>query len=1060
MNMGILPWRLRDTSINKTTINSKQQAKKNTTEIMTKKFVDLSTLDGKNGLTIINGNDKDDNLGYSISNAGDINGDGINDIIIGAPLSDPNDQSNAGNSYIVFGSNNGFANIIDISTLDGINGFTVNGGGIGDQSGRSVSAAGDINGDGIDDLIIGAPFADSNGDDSGAAYLIFGRRSFSSLPTINPSNLGDNGFIINGLNPQDQLGYRVSGAGDINQDGFDDVIIAAPPNAYVYPPVTGDQAGKVYVIFGSEKFNPSNPNFDLNSLNGNNGFVINGSRADDYLGVGLNRGGDFNGDGIDDLIIGSPFNDFNGFRSGQAYVIFGRKESFSSSLYVSQLDGVNGVVINGQEGDQLGFSVSSAGDINHDGIGDIIVSAHDADPNGIDAAGVAYVVFGARTQFSSQLDLSNLNGNNGFVINGIGELDKASWAVTGLGDVNGDGIDDLLVSASHADANGDNSGQGYVIFGGDKFSSAINLAEIDDTKGFIINGKSENHNLGYSASGVGDINGDGVSDILISAPFAGSGEVYVVFGKNSPTDTGEITDEVTEGNGGESDIINEAPSGLFLKTNNRVDENGLESNVIGTFTTVDPNADDSFTYSLSDDENYPDNGLFSIQDNQLISKESLDFENQPIYTISVITTDRGGLSLTAEFTIDGTEDEITGGVIEDNNSESEGTPDEILDGVMGEGDSDNNSTEGSGSDLTDSPDIPSTSTGSDLTDSSDIPSTSTGSADNILSSNNNVLSSSTTRVEFQLMDKIPASIRELGVFTVDDPSGKINGIAPGQVGYSEAALARSKVVFSILSKTPNEFNNANVTRILGFQEANPNLRFYVIDNGTTDSVKNGLLPINQVTFLDSSNLQVTQLPDNSFSLQSNDLVFKARPTTKPLPMGANLQEKSQGESIDLRGVTGPVNAQFTVYREASFDNYVGFYKVTDEKGGIDTNNDGTADLLPGDAGYIQAAVNQHLSGLGLNVPDGNKSTFNSTLSGGGLYVPFIIVNGRPDTVLNSDISANSNPDIYFTYLGANSDRVDHVRLLGDNTFGFEDLRGGGDRDYNDLVVQVNMSANV
>ncbi|MCZ2204990.1 DUF4114 domain-containing protein [Cylindrospermopsis raciborskii] len=953
MKMGLLPWRLRDTSINETTISSKQQATKNTTEIMTKKFVDLSTLDGKNGFTIINSNDKNDNLGYSISNAGDINGDGIHDIIIGAPLSDTNDQSNAGNSYIVFGSNNGFANIIDISTLDGINGFTVNGSEIGDQSGRSVSAAGDINGDGIDDLIIGAPFADSNGDDSGAAYVIFGRSSFSSLPTINPSNLGDNGFIINGLNPQDQLGYRVSSAGDLNQDGFDDVIIAAPPNAYVYPPVTGDQAGKVYVIFGSEKFNPSNPNFDTSNFDLN---VINGSRADDYLGVGLNRGGDFNGDGIDDLIIGSPFNDFNGFRSGQAYVIFGSKESFSSSLNVSQLDGVNGFVINGQEGDQLGFSVSTAGDINHDGIGDIIVSAHDADPQGVDAAGAAYVVFGARTQFNSKLDLSSLNGNNGFVINGIGELDKTSWAVAGLGDVNGDGIDDLLVSAIHADANGDNSGQGYVIFGSkESFSSSLNVSQLDGVNGFIINGKSENHNLGYSASGAGDINGDGISDILISAPFAGSGEVYVVFGNNGSTDTGEITDEVTEGDGGESE----------------------------------------------------------------------------------------------EFTIDGTEDEITGGVIEDNNSESEitnidGNPDEILDGVMGEGDSDNNSTEGLGSDITDSP---------------DIESTPTGSVDNILG-NNNVLSSSTTKVEFQLMDKIPASIRELGVFTVDDASGKINGIAPGQVGYSEAALARSKVVFSVLSKTPNEFNNANVTRILGFQEANPNLRFYVIDNGTTDAVKNDLLPINQVTFLDSSNLQVTQLPDNSFSLQSNDLVFKARPTTQPLPMGTNLQEKSQGESIDLRGVTGPVNAQFTVYREASFDNYVGFYKVTDEKGGIDTNSDGTADLLPGDAGYIQSAVNQHLSGLGLNVANGNKSTFNNTLSGGGLYVPFIIVNGRPDTVLNSDLSANSNPNIYFTYLGANSDRVDHVRLLGDNTFGFEDLRGGGDMDYNDLVVQVNMSARV
>ncbi|TAF02213.1 MAG: hypothetical protein EAZ77_19180, partial [Nostocales cyanobacterium] len=269
---------------------------------MTDTFLNLSTLNGINGFTIINGNNNDDYLGYSISNAGDINDDGIDDIIIGAYLADPNNQNNAGSSYVVFGKKSFSSSpIIDLSTLNGINGFTLIGSTEGEASGRSVSAAGDVNKDGIDDLIIGAPLIDLEGNNSGKAYIVFGKQSFSSTPTVNLSSLnGNDGFIINGLNAEDELGYTVTNAGDINKDGFDDLIIAAP-NAYTVP---NGQPGKAYVIFGQSSYSS---NFDLNNLNGNNGFVINGLTADDYLGFAVSSAGDVNNDGIDDIIIGAPF---------------------------------------------------------------------------------------------------------------------------------------------------------------------------------------------------------------------------------------------------------------------------------------------------------------------------------------------------------------------------------------------------------------------------------------------------------------------------------------------------------------------------------------------------------------------------------------------------------------------------------------------------------------------------------------------------------------------------------------------------------------------------------
>ncbi|WP_353930743.1 DUF4114 domain-containing protein [Okeanomitos corallinicola TIOX110] len=1067
---------------------------------MADKFFNTSTLNGENGFIIVNGNTNDDNLGYSVHNAGDINGDGIDDLIIGAPQTNPNGINNAGASYIIFGSNQGFPTTIEVSTLNGINGFTIIGSTESEALGRAVSAAGDVNGDGIEDLIVGAPFADRNNKENiGSSYIIFGKRSFSSTPIIDPSTLnGNNGFTIRGLTTQDLLGYSVSNAGDINNDGFDDLVIGAP-NAYT---TNNGKPGQTYIVFGSSNFNA---NFNLNNLDGSNGFVINGNRIEDYSGLSVSSAGDINNDGIDDLIIGAPQATPNGTNSGQAYIIYGKEGSFSPSLDIDNLNINDGFIINGVGDSKFGFSVSSAGDINNDGIDDLIIGAHDDDANGVINSGITYVIFGKNGNFNTNLDLTQiaLDGNNGFIINGINEFDNSGFSVSGIGDVSGDGIDDLLISANNADPNGQSSGQSYVVFGNSNLTASINLADIDGTNGFVINGKLAGDNLGISVGGGGDVNGDGISDLIISAPFAssGAGESYVIFGvNNAPTDLTLSNNTVDENVGnnavigqfttvdpnvkvqdftytldagfGDNDAFiiegeslkikqspdfetkssytirvtttdqgglsyqkeftinindvdensgneNTAPTDLTLSIT-AVDENAGDNAVIGTLTTTDANADDSFTYSLDNDENYPDNDAFVIDGESLKIKQSPDFETKSSYNISVVTTDAGGLSLVKQFTIN----------VNDINED------------------DQNNNSGSGSENNGG--------GESL-------------ATRLVQVSDDVFriesQNTTARLEVKLTGKDSNDVNEIAVFTVDNEQGAIDGINPGQAGYTEAALTRSKIIFSTISKIPNEFDISEVNKLLGFNN-NDNLRFYLVRNGSTDSLQAGTTPLNNVIFPDSSTLRITELSEDNFSLaweydadnaqNFNDLVVNIKATDNPLPLGTALQDRPQGENIDLRDLVGAVNAEFTVYREAAFDNYVGFYKVTDANGGIDVDGDGAADLLPGQAGYTQAAVNQHLSNFGLSVANGGTATFTGTLEGGAIYVPFLIVDGRPDAIL--DGNASNDPAVYFTYLGANSDGIDHVRLLGDNTFGFEDIRGGGDEDFNDMIVQFNLQS--
>ncbi|MFM7363599.1 MAG: DUF4114 domain-containing protein, partial [Cuspidothrix sp.] len=308
-------------------------------------------------------------------------------------------------------------------------------------------------------------------------------------------------------------------------------------------------------------------------------------------------------------------------------------------------------------------------------------------------------------------------------------------------------------------------------------------------------------------------------------------------------------------------------------------------------------------------------------------------------------------------------------------------------------------------------------------------------------------------------------VNELGVFIVDDEQGNINGIALGNTGYSQAALARAKVIFSVISNLPNGFNQNNLTSFLELN-AGDKLGFLLVRNSTIDAVLAGKTSISQVLFSQPSTQKIEFLGDGKYSIgwrdsngnntnEFQDLVVQIQAKNQPLPMGAGLQANTQSELIDLRSITGQVTAEFVLNREAAFNNVVGFYQIADTNGGIDIDSNGTIDIRPGDAGYTQAALQKRVPGLDMTVANQGTASFKTNLNGGAIFAPFIIANGNPQALL--DNNSNNDPSVYFAFLGANSGGVDHIRLLGNNVWGFEDLPQGGDMDYNDVVMRVNFS---
>ena len=466
----------------------------------------------------IDGASPDDGAGFAVAAAGDVNGDGRGDVILGAPFTRNNARDNSGSTYVVFGQ--AVPTNVDLVNL-GAAGFRIDGAEGFDQAGSAVAGVGDINGDGRAEVAVGAPGTD-NGviPNAGAVYVIFG----SSAPAkVDLRSLGAAGFRVIGDEDGAQLGGAVAAAGDVNGDGRPDIVMGAPGRN-----ANGNNSGAAYVIYGQA----APTSIDLQNALGGAGFRILGQAANDEAGGTVSGAGDMNADGRAEVIVGAPGADNNvRNNSGSAYVVYGQPAPADVDLGIAL--GAAAFRIDGPTAnDDAGASVGDAGDVNLDGRADVVVGAPFAG-NG----GAGYVIFGQPAP-QANVDLANI-GPVGYRIDGALSGDHTGVSVDGVGDVNADGRPDVVVGADDADSNLRNlSGTSHVVFG-KATDTPVSLAALA-TGGYRADGAAVEDHAGRAVSGAGDVNGDGRPDVLIGAELADnndrfdSGSVSLLFGYGPP----------------------------------------------------------------------------------------------------------------------------------------------------------------------------------------------------------------------------------------------------------------------------------------------------------------------------------------------------------------------------------------------------------------------------------------------------------------------------------------------------------------------------------------------
>ncbi len=413
------------------------------------------------------------NFGSSVSSAGDVNGDGYSDVIIGAPGYDDGANSAEGRVFVYYGSAAGLP-AAPGNTPDDANQA-------GAQFGTSVSSAGDVNGDGYSDVIIGAPgYDDGVNNEEGRVYIYHGSAAGLSAT---PNNTPDDANQVNA-----QFGCAVAGAGDVNGDGYSDIIIGAER----YTEGANNSEGRIWVYHGSVSGIAASPAAVRHDANQNGA----------WYGNSVASAGDVNGDGYSDVIVGSERfgNEFD--EEGRIFVYHGSASGISASPNSIRDD-------SNQFNARFGWSVASAGDVNGDGYSDVIVGAQQYDDGANMTEGRAFVYHGSATGISASPNSTpdDANQSNAFF----------GYSVACAGDVNGDGYSDVIIGAwGYAENGNSDEGKAFVYHGSASGISASPNTLIDDAN-------LAQAGLGRSVASAGDVNGDGYSDVIVGAYYFSDG---------------------------------------------------------------------------------------------------------------------------------------------------------------------------------------------------------------------------------------------------------------------------------------------------------------------------------------------------------------------------------------------------------------------------------------------------------------------------------------------------------------------------------------------------------
>ncbi len=478
-------------------------------------------------------------LGNSVAYAGDVNNDGIDDLIVGAE----NDGSGAaygGRAFAIYGSTNGLGNV-NLATLTPQQGFALQGTQDSAFAGHVVTGLGDVNGDGIDDIAVSAPHVDS-------VYVYFGRTGGLNSTTLGPIAPAD-GFVITGAQ---YAGWTLATAGDVNGDGYEDIVLGTEiffnnPSAYV---LFGHAGG-----FGT---------IDIAHLTADQGFRINPASPNDILGQSVAAAGDVNGDGFDDVIVGR----FGGDGAGAAYVIFGSATIGATSVTAGAGDGLT--LTSGVSGDGVGNTVAGA-DVNDDGFSDLQIGAWRGSPNGF-ASGATYIAYGAmRTDvvaLTGTVAGQTLAGGTGDdTLNGVGGDDllygNAGHDVlnggigndylqggVGADDLTGGTGDDIYVVDTAADVVHELVGQGTDLVIATFSTSLSSYANVE--------------NLALRGTGDFDLVGDGQVNALTGNEGAnflqglGDNDILIGAGGNDRLDGGTGADRMSGGAGDDSYYVESA----------------------------------------------------------------------------------------------------------------------------------------------------------------------------------------------------------------------------------------------------------------------------------------------------------------------------------------------------------------------------------------------------------------------------------------------------------------------------------------------------------------------